>query len=88
MKVFVGDGTKGLPEYAPFERIIITAGAPEIPRPLKEQLSDGGIIVAPVGSKYSQQLVKLVKRDEDFIESYHTLCLFVPLVGEYGWKDE
>ncbi len=88
VKVFVGDGTKGLPEYAPFERIIITAGAPEIPRPLKEQLSDGGIIVAPVGSKYSQQLVKLVKRDEDFIESYHTLCLFVPLVGEYGWKDE
>jgi protein-L-isoaspartate(D-aspartate) O-methyltransferase len=84
--VFVRDGTLGLPEHAPFDRIIITAGAPEVPEPLKQQLADNGIIVAPVGSRYSQQLVKVKKVGEEFQQSYHTLCLFVPLIGEYGWN--
>ena len=85
--VFVGDGTKGLPEYAPFDRILITAGTPEIPEILKKQLSDGGIIVAPVGSKYSQQLFRLIKKGHNFKIEYHTPCVFVPLIGEYGWKE-
>jgi len=85
--VFVGDGTKGLPEYAPFDIILITAGTPEIPEILKKQLSDGGIIVAPVGSKYSQQLFRLIKKGHNFKIEYHTPCVFVPLIGEYGWKE-
>lgn len=85
--VFVGDGTKGLPEYAPFDRILITAGTPEIPEIIKKQLRDGGIIVAPVGSKYSQQLFKLTRMGNSFKTEYHTPCIFVPLIGEYGWKE-
>jgi len=84
--IFVRDGTLGLSEYAPFDRIIITAAAPEIPETLKKQLKEGGIIVAPVGSRYSQQLLKIKKEGEKFNQSYHTLCLFVPLIGKYGWQ--
>ncbi len=85
--IFVGDGTEGLPEHAPFDRIIITAGTPNVPETLKNQVSDGGIIVAPVGSRFSQQLVKLRKHGKTFKEEYHTPCVFVPLIGKYGWKE-
>lgn len=84
----VGDGTLGWPEAAPFDRILITAGAPEIPQPIVEQLSDGGIIVAPVGDRFSQQLLKATKRRGGLSKEYHTPCIFVPLVGKYGWKKE
>jgi protein-L-isoaspartate(D-aspartate) O-methyltransferase len=81
-----GDGTLGWPEEAPFDRILITAGAPVIPPPLRKQLSGGGIIVAPVGDRLSQQLVRVRKTDGGFEEDYSTPCMFVPLVGEYGWE--
>jgi protein-L-isoaspartate(D-aspartate) O-methyltransferase len=84
----IGDGTLGWPEEAPFDRIIITAGAPEIPEPLTAQLADGGIIVIPVGGLYSQQLLKIKKSGDNMINEYHTLCVFVPLIGQYGWKKE
>lgn len=84
--VIVGDGTKGLAEKAPFDRIIITAAAPKIPEPLINQLKDGGIIIAPVGERFSQILIKGKKEKEIIIEEHHTPCVFVPLVGEYGWK--
>jgi protein-L-isoaspartate(D-aspartate) O-methyltransferase len=84
----IGDGTLGWPEEAPFDRIIITAGAPEIPEPLTAQLADGGIIVIPVGGLYSQQLLKSRKSGDNMINEYHTLCVFVPLIGQYGWKKE
>ena len=84
----IGDGTLGWPEEAPFDRIIITAGAPEIPEPLTAQLADGGIIVIPVGGLYSQQLLKIKKSGDNLINEYHTLCVFVPLIGQYGWKKE
>lgn len=84
----VGDGTLGLPEHKPYDRIIITAGAPGVPPPLKEQMAMGGILVAPVGSRFSQQLIKLIKTPEGFIEEHHTLCVFVPLVGEFGWRND
>lgn len=84
--VKVGDGTSGWQEEAPFNRIIITAGTPKIPEPLINQLSDEGIIIAPVGDRFSQQLIKLKKSQRQFSESYHTPCVFVPLIGEYGWK--
>jgi len=82
----VGDGTAGWPEEAPFNRILITAGTPKIPEPLLEQLSEKGIIIAPVGDRFSQQIVKIVKSKGKFSESFHTPCVFVPLIGEYGWK--
>ncbi len=84
----VGDGTLGWPEEAPFDRIIITAGTPRIPDPLIEQLFEGGIIVAPVGDRFSQQLLKVRKSKGKLLEDYHTPCVFVPLIGEYGWKGE
>lgn len=84
--VKIGDGTSGWPEEAPFNRIIITAGTPKIPEPLIQQLSDEGIIVAPVGDRFSQQLIKLKKSQGQLSESYHTPCVFVPLIGEHGWK--
>jgi protein-L-isoaspartate(D-aspartate) O-methyltransferase len=82
----VGDGTSGWPEEAPFNRIIITAGTPRIPEPLMEQLSDEGIIIAPVGDRFSQQIIKVIKSKEKLSESFHTPCVFVPLIGEHGWK--
>lgn len=84
--VIVSDGTKGLEDKAPFDRIIVTAAAPKIPEPLINQLKDGGIIVAPVGERFSQILIKGKKEKGMLIEEYHTPCVFVPLVGEYGWK--
>jgi protein-L-isoaspartate(D-aspartate) O-methyltransferase len=84
--VIVGDGTKGLEDKAPFDRIIVTAAAPKIPDPLINQLKDGGIIVAPVGERFSQILIKGKKDKGMLIEEHHTPCVFVPLVGEYGWK--
>jgi protein-L-isoaspartate(D-aspartate) O-methyltransferase len=84
--LMAGDGTLGWPEEAPFERILVTAGAPEIPLTLAEQLGEEGIIVIPVGDYLSQRLVKGIKRRGKIEKQYHTPCVFVPLMGEYGWK--
>jgi protein-L-isoaspartate(D-aspartate) O-methyltransferase len=81
------DGTVGWPEEAPFDRIIITAASPKIPDPLIEQLAINGILLLPMGSKYSQRLLKITKTDQGTTEEYHTPCVFVPLIGEHGWKD-
>ncbi len=83
----IGDGTLGWPEESPFDRIIITAAAPEIPDTLINQLSEGGIIVAPVGSRYSQILVKGIKKKGSLITDSSVPCVFVPLIGEKGWKE-
>lgn len=85
--VFIGDGTKGLETKAPFDRIIITAATPKIPECLINQLSDGGIIVAPVGQRFSQLLIKGKKTKGMLDQEYSTPCIFVPLIGEYGWTD-
>lgn len=86
--LITGDGTLGFQDEAPFDRILITAGAPEIPRPLPEQVAEGGIIVAPVGDRFSQQLVKAQKLHNELSCEYHTPCVFVPLIGVYGWGRE
>src|SRR4030066_544698 len=86
--VKAGDGTLGWPEKAPFDRIIITAGTPQIPDPLIQQLAQGGIIVAPVGERFSQQLIRVKKSDRELSEEFHIMCVFVPLVGKYGWDRE
>lgn len=86
INVKADDGTLGWPEEAPFDRIIITAGSPEIPKPLIEQLTERGIIIIPVGDLYSQQLLKYSKSGKNPTIEYHTPCVFVPLIGQYGWK--
>ena len=86
--VITGDGTEGLREKAPFDRIVITAGTPVVPAPLKDQVAEGGVILAPVGSRFSQQLLRLKKVKGFFIEDLHTPCVFVPLIGRHGWKED
>jgi len=86
--VKVGDGTMGYAEQAPFDRIIITAGTPKIPDPLIDQLAEGGIALGPVGDRFSQQLVKVRKLHGKTSREFSTPCVFVPLIGAYGWKGE
>ena len=82
-----GDGTKGWPEKAPFDGIIVTAGAPEIPYTLTSQLAQGGRLVIPVGPRYTQTLYKVTRKGSRFTEEDITGCVFVPLVGDFGWKE-
>ena len=84
----VGDGSKGWPEEAPFDGIIVTAGAPSTPETLKSQLAEGGRLVIPTGPRYTQTLYKVTREGGHFVEEEVTGCVFVPLVGDFGWKDE
>jgi protein-L-isoaspartate(D-aspartate) O-methyltransferase len=85
--VITGDGTLGLEDKAPFDCIIITAAGPSIPEPLVKQLSEGGIIVTPVGDRYGQSLIRGRKVNGKLVTDDILQCAFVPLIGEYGWKD-
>jgi protein-L-isoaspartate(D-aspartate) O-methyltransferase len=80
-----GDGTLGLPEKAPFNGIIVTAGAPSIPKTLTDQLADGGKLVIPVGERFIQTLTIVTKRGGRLYIEESIGCVFVPLVGKYGW---
>ena len=82
------DGTYGWPEEAPFDAIIVTAGAPDIPPSLVDQLKPGGCLVIPVGDRTGQTLQKIVKGPEGLMSTRLTGCVFVPLVGAFGWKPE
>jgi len=85
--VFSGDGSIGLPEYAPYDRIIATAGCPSIPKPWMDQLKENGRIVAPVGGMYEQRLILLEKKNGKILEAdLNFPCVFVPLRGLYGWR--
>ena len=86
-KFRLGDGSQGWSEKAPFDGIIVTAGAPGDPGALKSQLSEGGRLVIPVGSRYSQNLLKVTRVKNRFEEEDLSGCVFVPLVGESGWKE-
>ena len=78
---FYGDGYEGLPSYQPFDRILITAAAPEIPQTLLDQLAIGGILVVPEGDKFGQKMVRVVRESEDhFQRSEHGHFSFVPLL--------
>jgi len=81
------DGTYGWRDKSPFDGIIITAAAPDIPYRLIEQLKDGGKLIIPVGEENSQSLKKLTKKGNEIIEEEICSCLFVKLVGKYGWSD-
>jgi protein-L-isoaspartate(D-aspartate) O-methyltransferase len=83
----VGDGTKGWPEQAPFQAILVTAGAPRIPDTLRDQLDpEGGRLVIPVGDRYMQDLTRMTRRGEEFQSESLLSCRFVPLLGEEGWE--
>lgn len=83
----VGDGTKGWDEYSPFDKIIVTAGAPEVSKKLLGQLQDYGILVAPIGTSGVQMLTVFKKIKGKFEAKEICSCTFVPLVGEFGWKN-
>ena len=82
-----GDGTLGLPEFAPYDAILVAAAAPSVPAPLLVQLAEGGRMVVPVGDVENQDL-RLIERSHD---TFRTImlepCRFVPLLGAHGWKD-
>jgi protein-L-isoaspartate(D-aspartate) O-methyltransferase len=85
--VVVSDGTLGLPGQAPFDGIIVTAGAPEILPVYMRQLKVGGRLVIPVGSRFTQSLYRLIKTPDGADKSQSTTCVFVPLVGKDGWQE-
>ncbi len=85
---FFGDGSKGLPVRAPYDKIIVTAGAPVVPDALVTQLGENGILVVPVGNRDKQLMVKLTKQKGALIKEEFDFFSFVPLLGEHGWKSQ
>ena len=83
--ILVGDGSQGHPEAAPYDGIIVTAGAPAIPPVLLEQLAEAGRLVIPVGDVYSQDLLLVTKDGDTVSQRVVNQCRFVPLTGKYGW---
>ena len=89
IEIVEGDGTKGCPEHAPFDAILAAASGSHVPKPLIEQLSEGGCIVMPVGDPgWVQELIKVTKRSDGSVERQNLGGVrFVPLIGEEGWND-
>jgi len=100
VRFLVADGTNGWPKEDPnwnglrspggeplFDRIMVTAGAPEVPQPLFHQLAEGGILVVPVGSSDSQTLVRIERHGDEAQTTRLLDCRFVPLVGKHGWNE-
>lgn len=87
VEVVVADGSAGWPESAPYHAILVAAGAPDIPEPLVAQLAPGGRLVVPVGSGGTQVLTAVqTLPDGTRMTETHGPCVFVPLIGEHGWK--
>jgi protein-L-isoaspartate(D-aspartate) O-methyltransferase len=87
VQVHVGDGTLGLPEFAPFAAIIVTAAAPDVPRALLDQLEDGGRLVIPVGQRGDQYLERWQRQGDQYDYENILSVAFVPLIGAQGWKE-
>lgn len=89
INIKIDDGTCGWEEEAPFDAIVVTAGAPEIPEDLVKQLAPGGCLVVPVGDQFSQTLVRVLKREDgSFAVEQSIGCRFVKLIGKHGWEAE
>ena len=87
VNIKIGDGTLGWHDYSPYDRIIVTAASEILPAPLIGQLKAGGRIVAPVGGKWQQELIIFEKTNEGLLKKTFVCgCVFVPLVGKYGYK--
>ncbi len=85
--VICGDGSEGCPDEAPFDRVLVTAAAPYVPPPLKEQLKPGGVMVIPVGSVgFYQTLLRLRKSEDEILEEDLGGVAFVPLTGKHGHR--
>ncbi len=82
----VGDGTIGWTEHAPYDAILVTAGAPQVPRPLLEQLKIGGRLVVPIGPEEAQSLLRVRRDEKGWHEEDLGECRFVKLVGRHGWE--
>ena len=81
----VGDGSLGLAEHAPYDRVLATAAAPSVPGPLVDQLADGGVLVIPVGGSTEQTIVSVVRKGSRSIETPMLACRFVKLIGQEAW---
>ena len=88
IRILEGDGTLGWPDHAPYDAIVVTAGAPEVPQPLMEQLAVGGRLVIPVGRDQLYQMLVRVRRlsGEEYRTEHLTDVRFVPLIGTWGWN--
>lgn len=79
------DGTIGWSDHAPYDAILVAAGSPEVPEPLVTQLAVGGRLVIPIGNEEHQILVRVIKTETDVVRENHEACVFVKLIGRYGW---
>lgn len=86
--VHIGDGSLGLREYAPFQAILVTAAAPDVPKALLDQLDEGGRLVVPVGGRMNQFLERWERHGASFEQELLVPVAFVPLRGRYGWNEE
>ncbi len=87
VELVVGDGSEGYQPGAPYDAIMVTAGCPAIPRPLTDQLAEGGRLVVPVGNRQLQTLIVATKKRGQLKEKSSVPCRFVPLIGKYGWPE-
>lgn len=85
--VHCGDGTLGLPEFAPFDTILVAAAAPDVPEPLRSELAEGGRLILPIGDAENQELHLIERNGTSFHTTVLEGCRFVPLVGYHGWKE-
>ena len=88
VEVIEGDGSEGYPPAAPYQIIMVTAAAPEVPEALLAQLAEGGRMVIPVGGLYQQNLLSILKHGNETATRYLDACQFVPLIGKRGWPEE
>ncbi|MCL2102963.1 MAG: protein-L-isoaspartate(D-aspartate) O-methyltransferase [Syntrophorhabdaceae bacterium] len=83
----VDDGSQGCRPFAPYDRILAAAASPTVPRPLVEQLADGGILVLPMGGRLTQRLLKVTKHQGEAVTELLGACIFVPMIGKYGFSE-
>lgn len=86
VSMLLGDGTIGWREYAPYDAILVSAGAPTVPAPLLDQLAEGGTLLIPLGGKDEQILVSFERRDGTIVRRDIAPVRFVPLLGTHGWQ--
>lgn len=82
---YLGDGSKGIPAKAPYDKIIVTAGAPVVPKSLTDQLADNGILIIPVGDRSKQVMLRITRKQDELITEEFDNFAFVPLLGKEGW---